>query len=42
VIVAINYQVVSLGETTPPAGLQATENRAFKANIKQNRPDFAF
>src|SRR6266446_80761 len=30
----VNYHVVPLGETSPPSGLRATENRAFEANIK--------
>jgi hypothetical protein len=38
----VNYQVVSLGETSAPSGLRATENRAFEANIRDNRPDFTF
>ena len=38
----VNYHVVPLGETSPPSGLRATENRAFEANIKQNHPDFSF
>lgn len=38
----VNYHVVPLGETSPPSGLRATENRAFEANIKQNRSDFSF
>jgi hypothetical protein len=38
----VNYHVVPLGETAPPAGLRANENRAFEANIKQNHPDYTF
>jgi hypothetical protein len=38
----VNYQVVPLGETPPLPGLRATENRAFEANVRQNRPDFTF
>ena len=38
----VNYHVVPLGETAPPTGLKATENRAFEANIRQNHPDFSF
>ncbi len=38
----VNYHVVPLGESSPPQGLRATENRAFEANIKQNHPDFSF
>ena len=38
----VNYHVVLQGETTPPSGLQATENRAFEANIKVNHPDYTF
>jgi len=38
----VNYHVVPLGDTGPPPGLRATENRAFEANIKQNHPDFSF
>jgi hypothetical protein len=39
----VNYHVVPLGETEPPAGLEgATENRAFEANVGRNRPDFTF
>ena len=38
----VNYHVVPLGETAPPSGLRAIENRAFEANIKQNHPDFSF
>ena len=38
----VNYHVVPLGETSPPSDLRATENRAFEANIKQNRSDFSF
>ena len=34
----VNYHVEPLGETPPPPGLRASENRAFEANIKQNRP----
>ena len=38
----INYQVVSQGETGPPAGLTETQNRAFEANVKNNHPDYSF
>ena len=38
----VNYHVVPLGETTPPPGLKATENRAFEANIRENHPDYSF
>jgi hypothetical protein len=38
----VNYHVVPLGETPPPPSLRATENRAFEANVRQNRPDFTF
>jgi hypothetical protein len=38
----VNYHVVPLGETTPPPGLRAKENRAFEANIKENHPDYTF
>ena len=38
----VNYHVVPLGETTPPPGLRANENRAFEANIKENHPDYTF
>jgi hypothetical protein len=38
----VNFHVVPLGETTPPPGLRASENRAFEANIRQNRPDYTF
>src|SRR5262249_23854537 len=31
-----------LGNTAPPSGLRATENRAFEANIRANHPDFKF
>src|SRR5258708_37666352 len=37
-----NYQVVPRGETGPPSGLRATENRAFEANITRNHPDYSF
>jgi hypothetical protein len=32
----VNYHVIPLGETTPPPGFKATENRAFEANMWQN------
>ena len=32
----VNFQVVPVGEATPPPGLQSAENRAFEANIRQN------
>ena len=38
----VNYHVVPLGETSPPPGLRANENRAFEANIKENHPDYSF
>ncbi|HZC36893.1 MAG TPA: hypothetical protein VE242_14815 [Chthoniobacterales bacterium] len=38
----VNYRVIPLGETSPPPGLNATENRAFEANIRQNHPDYSF
>ena len=38
----VNYHVFLRGETTPPPGLRATENRAFEANIKENHPDYTF
>ena len=38
----VNYHVVPLGETAPPPGLRASENRAFEANVKQNHPDYTF
>jgi len=38
----VNYHVVPLGNTAPPSGLRATENRAFEANIRANHPDFKF
>jgi hypothetical protein len=38
----VNYHVVPLGETSPPSGLRANENRAFEANIKENHPDYSF
>ena len=38
----VNYHVVSLGETSPPPGLRATENRAFEANIMRNHPNYSF
>jgi hypothetical protein len=38
----VNYHVVLLGETSPPPGLRATDNRAFEANIKENHPDYTF
>ena len=38
----VNYHVVPLGETSPPSGLRATENRAFEANITRNHPDYSF
>jgi hypothetical protein len=38
----LNYQVVSLGETTTPPELRTSENRAFEANVMRNRPDFTF
>src|SRR5271157_4706535 len=38
----INYHVVPLGETTPPPGLKANENRAVEANMKENHPDYSF
>jgi hypothetical protein len=38
----VNYHVVPLGETTPPPGLEAKENRAFEANFRENHPDYIF
>jgi hypothetical protein len=38
----VNYHVVPLGETSPPPGLRATENRAFEANMTRNHPDYSF
>ena len=38
----VNYHVVPLGETSSAVRSATTENRAFEANIKQNRPDFTF
>jgi hypothetical protein len=39
----VNYQVVPLGEATPPPGLKkVAENRAFEANLLQNHPDYSF
>ena len=38
----VNYHVVLQGETTPPSGLRATENRAFEANIRENHPGYSF
>jgi hypothetical protein len=38
----VNYHVVPLGETSPPPGLKATENRAFEANFAANHPDYSF
>jgi hypothetical protein len=38
----VNYHVEPLGETAPPPGLRANENRAFEANIKENHPDYTF
>jgi hypothetical protein len=38
----VNYHVVPVGETSVPPGLRANENRAFEANIKENRPDYRF
>ena len=38
----VNYQVVPLGETSPPPGLRATHNRAFEANIKKTVPILHF
>src|SRR5262245_33842560 len=32
----INFAVVSRGAATPPPRLEATENRAFEANVRQN------
>jgi hypothetical protein len=37
-----NYKVVPLGDATAPPGLKATENRAFEANLRENRRDFKF
>jgi hypothetical protein len=38
----MNYKVASLGEVPAPAGLKATENRAFEANVRDNRREFKF
>ena len=38
----VNYQVVPLGETSPPPGLKPAQNRAFAANIQENHPDYSF
>ena len=38
----VNYHVVPLGETTPPPGLKANEDRAVEANIRVNHPDYSF
>lgn len=38
----VNHQVVSTGETPIPPGLRTTENRAFEANVRENRPGFTF
>ncbi len=38
----VNFRVVPLGETTPPPGLKAADNRAFEANIRQNLQDNTF
>src|ERR1700760_4815845 len=38
----VNYHVVPLGETNAPPDLQAQENRAFEANIRQNVQDQTF
>jgi hypothetical protein len=38
----VNYHVVPLGESAPPPGLRSTENRAFEANIRDNRPENTF
>ena len=38
----VNFHVVPLGETTPPPGLKAADNRAFEANIRQNLQDNTF
>src|ERR1700730_11396766 len=38
----VNYQVVPLGEASPPPGLKAAGNRAFEANLLQNHPDYSF
>jgi hypothetical protein len=38
----VNYQVVPLGEASPPPGLKGAENRAFEANILANHPDYSF
>jgi hypothetical protein len=32
----VNFNVVSLGGATAPAGLNTYENRAFEANVRQN------
>ncbi len=32
----VNFNVVPLGEATPPSGLKTYENRAFEANLRQN------
>ena len=38
----VNYHVVPLGDTSPPPGLRANDNRAFEANIAENHPDYSF
>jgi len=38
----VNYNVVPLGETQPPANIRKTQNRAFEANVIQNHPDYSF
>jgi hypothetical protein len=38
----VNFQVVPLGAASPPGGLQAHENRAFEANVRQNVRDRTF
>lgn len=38
----VNYKIVPLGPASAPSDLRATHNRAFEANIRENRPDFKF
>jgi len=38
----VNYQVVPLGDATPPRALRTIENRAFEANLLENHPDYSF
>jgi hypothetical protein len=38
----VNYRLVPLGEVSPPPSLNANQNRAFQANVRQNHPDYIF